>query len=261
MLFKDVVSAIEQTARPRSAASWDLSGLQTASSRDHVEHLAVFLDPAPAYIREALDRGADCTLSHHPLTLSPRLPDRLDNWREALSLLLCSDIPLYAAHTSLDVNMAGPAGWLGRELGLRNARILDPVQQTPDEILGYGEIGDLPKPLSLEELCGRVTELANISEAMLCGPEPKEPVRRIAWCGGSGGSLIDRAARAGAQVFITGDIKHHAAMDASITVIDVGHFSIEEKMMRIFADHLASVLPEMQVSFIEGKPPFRAFRA
>lgn len=261
MLFKDVVSAIEQTARPRAAASWDLSGLQTASSRDHVEHLAVFLDPAPAYIREALDLGADCMLSHHPLTLRPRLPDRLDNWHEALGLLLCSDIPLYAAHTSLDVNMAGPAGWLGRELGLRNGRILDPVLETPDEILGYGESGDLPMPLSLEELCHRVAELVHISEAILCGPDPGEPVRRVAWCGGSGGSLIDQAASSGAQVFITGDIKHHAAMDAPITVLDVGHFSIEEKMMRVFADHLKSVLPEMRVSFIAGKPPFRVFRA
>lgn len=120
MQLIEIINAIEKIAPLAAAASWDLSGLQVAAARQEAAVLAVCLDPTPSSISKALELGAECILSHHPLLLKPVLPARLDAYHEVLRLLLTADVPLYAAHTSLDVNARGPAGWLARELELRN---------------------------------------------------------------------------------------------------------------------------------------------
>lgn len=257
MLFENLVTVIEKTAPISAQANWDKSGTQVAASRANVFHLAVFLDATPRNVREALARGADCLLSHHPLALKPELPSRINAYHETLRLCLCANTPLYAAHTSLDVNLEGPSGWFGRALGLENARILEPV--APD--LGYGQVGDLPRPMPWTELWATISRLLKIEWASLAGA-PAGIMRRVAWCGGSGGSLLDMAADAGADLFVTGDIKYHAALEARLPVLDVGHHSLEEEMMRIFSSLLREELAEtgVEVTFIPSKSPFKMER-
>ncbi|MFW5836993.1 MAG: Nif3-like dinuclear metal center hexameric protein, partial [Desulfovibrionaceae bacterium] len=61
------------------------------------------------------------------------------------------------------------------------------------------------------------------------------------------------------DVFITGDIKYHQALEAQIPIIDVGHFCLEEEMMRRTAGLLQeSLAPHgLEVRFFEGSEPFR----
>ncbi len=255
MLVTDVVAAIENTANPALAAAWDKSGLQVASTRTEVFRMAVMLDATPRSIKAALAAGADFLLAHHPLALEPRLPDRLDAWRECLALLLAANLPLYAAHTSLDVNIPGPAGWLARALDLRNLQVLEHVGTEP--LRGYGACGDLPESEPAATCIDRIMELAGIREAQLCGPAPARRIERIAFCGGSGGSLMQLAAGLGANLYITGDIKYHTALDTPLPVLDVGHHSLEEKMMRHFALLLGEELPKMEIIFVPTSSPFR----
>lgn len=257
MLIADIVAAIEITAPPASQAPWDKSGLQAAAARKETDKMAVCLDPSPAAIAMALDSGAGFILSHHPLSLKPALPDRLDNWHECLKLLLGADVPLYAAHTSLDVNLAGPAGWLGRELGLNNAAPLEPCG--PDG-MGFGQAGDLPAALPAEDFLQLLLSMLCLDCAQLCGAPLPDRIGRVAYCGGSGASLLDAARQSGADIYITGDFKHHAALDAAglgLAVLDAGHHSLEEEMMRRFAADLQGRLPSLQVEFLESPAPFR----
>ena len=127
MHIAEIISIIEQMAPLQGAASWDVSGLQVAAHRTDATRLAVCLDPSPASVSAALELGAQCILSHHPLALKPSLPNRIDHYHEVLRLLLTNDVPLYAAHTSLDVNSDGPVSWLARELHLDNLAVLEPT--------------------------------------------------------------------------------------------------------------------------------------
>jgi putative NIF3 family GTP cyclohydrolase 1 type 2 len=89
-----------------------------------------------------------------------------------------------------------------------------------------------------------------------CGPKPAT-VRRVAYTTGSGASLIPAAFAAGADVFICGDVKHHAAMETPGLVLDVGHFILEEEMMRLFAQELQADLGrKAEVRFFAGRSPF-----
>ncbi len=257
MELAKIISVIEKTAPLSIAAGWDHSGMQVAAERTQIRHLALCLDPTPVSIGRALDLGADMVLSHHPLSLSPRFPDRLDNYHTVLRLLLRADVPLYASHTSLDANPDGPSGWLVRKLGLAGVSVLETTGVFHDSAgqereAGFGLAGRLPAPRTIAEILAA----AGVEHARLVGADPACRVERVAVCPGSGGSLAGLAAAAGAQLLVTGDLKYHDALDAPLPILDVGHFSLEERMMRLFSEELHEALPEIDVSFVPSTDPF-----
>lgn len=262
MQLTEIIDVIEKIAPPAAQASWDCSGLQVAAHRDTVSTLAVCLDPTPASVSAALQRGAQCIVSHHPLLLTPRLPRRLDAYHEVLRLLLREDVPLYACHTSLDVNTAGPAAWVAEELGLTRRAVIEPAAAQPapsgqDGLpLGYGLAGDLPAPMPPARVLQQLSRWIDLSTATLCGPQP-DTVRRIGYCTGSGSSLLEEARALGVEFYITGDVKYHTALDATICMADVGHHSLEEEMMRRMSRLLQQRLPGLTVFFVPSVSPLR----
>ncbi|MEA5088239.1 Nif3-like dinuclear metal center hexameric protein [Solidesulfovibrio sp.] len=330
MRVTDLLAAVEATADPGRAASWDRSGVQIAGTRETCDKLAVALDPTPGFVAEALTWGAQVLLVHHPLALSPRLPDRVDDYHRVLAMVLSSRAWLYAAHTSLDTAVDGPPAWLAEALGLTDRRVLEPAGKTPffaahwnvaapeaarnaletlpgvtlappapgrleavfpqrlsaracdavtaaspDAVLfsltelatpaetyGYGCVGALPEPVPFAALLGRLATLLPRSFFPMAGEEP-ETVATLAYCPGSGADMAGRAFAAGADVYLTGDLKYHQALAVppGKCVLDVGHFSLEEVMLRRFAEDLAATLGSKgpAVRFFPGNDPFSAY--
>lgn len=330
MRIQELIAVVERTADPRRAAAWDRSGVQIAGALEACDRLAVALDPTPDTVDAALAWGAQCVLTHHPLSLSPRLPDRIDDYHRVLAAVLGKGAWLYAAHTSLDVVTDGPAGWLADDLGLANRRILEPAGIVPHrqarwlapsgveaaraaldalpgvtalvlasgvleavfppgvqdlaertvaaacpeaslhslaELLspatpyGYGLVGDLPVPLSCDELVERLAGLLPRRHFIQAGDRPAT-VATLAYCPGSGADMAGRAFAAGADVYLTGDLKYHQALAVprGRLVLDVGHFSLEEVMMRRFAADLdaACGASGLAVRYFPGNDPFSA---
>lgn len=257
MKLCEIIDHIEKLAPPATAAPWDNSGMQVASVRDTVTHMAVMLDPTPAMVGKALDLGADFILSHHPLSMKARLPATLDDFHAVLRLLFSHDVALYSAHTSLDANLRGPAAWLAEAFSLAHRRSLEPADEhAPGEMLyGFGIAGDLPAPLSYAEFTARLASVLGKTTWRASGAKP-DVVSRLAYCPGSGESLIAAAAALGADVYITGDVKYHAALEAPIRVLDVGHFIVEHTMMRHCAAMLRASCAPAAVSFLEAADPF-----
>jgi len=142
--------------------------------------------------------------------------------------------------------------------------------ETPSVSVGFGQVGDLPKAMAFDDFAQLLEALlfknqpgmpATNGQAAVawaeCGPRPAT-VRRVAYCTGSGASLIPAAFAAGADVFICGDVKHHPAMETPGLVLDVGHFLLEEEMVRLLSLELQKDLGrEAEVRFFPGKSPFR----
>ena len=106
--------------------------------------------------------------------------------------------------------------------------------------IGLGRIGRLAEPCSLENFAARVKSALDCKALRLAGGEPKS-VAKVAVCGGSGASLIGEAARQGADVLVTGDVKYHEARLAEslgLALVDAGHFATE----RIVVPELAALV-------------------
>jgi dinuclear metal center YbgI/SA1388 family protein len=241
------------------AASWDNSGMQVAGRRNFIQKLVLCLDPSPSALRRAVELEAQLVITHHPLLLTPRLPSALDPFHEALSLLFRADVALYAAHTSLDAAMDGPASWLARELALQDIRVLAPCPNKTHPLQGFGCVGESPEPLSLDELFARLARHISMEGASLSGPPVDGAGRltRIAFCPGSGASLVQTAADAGADIFLTGYVKYPSALDAPLPLLDLGHHSLEEEMTRRFALALGERLSGAQAHFLPSANPIR----
>jgi putative NIF3 family GTP cyclohydrolase 1 type 2 len=87
--------------------------------------------------------------------------------------------------------------------------------------------------------------------------DPDRVVRRVAVCGGSGGSLLGAAARAGADVLVTSDLKHHSTSegvaDTGVAVVDAAHWATEWPWLQAAAQLLATTV-ETSVSTLVTDP-------
>lgn len=105
---------------------------------------------------------------------------------------------------------------------------------------GLGRIGNLAKEVMLGDFIQQVKQALSLQYVCAAGDLAKN-IRRVAVCGGSGASLIEIAAQAGADVLITGDVKYHEAQQAvslGIAVIDAGHFATEQPVIYAIEKYL-----------------------
>jgi dinuclear metal center YbgI/SA1388 family protein len=139
-------------------------------------------------------------------------------------------------------------------------RWLEMPTHGPYRQMGFGQIGNLPHPMTWAQ-CRHLLESLGLCCNRRIGQEP-EVVHRIAMCPGSGASLGPQAFAQGAQVFITGDIKYHDAQTLAPLglSLDVGHFILEEIMMRTWSETLREELSPhgVYVHFVPGHDPFWA---
>lgn len=259
MKYTNLITVIEEIAPLTTAASWDKSGIQVVSTRDDISHLAVCLDPTLDSIQKALTFGADMVLSHHPLTLVPRFLDTIDDYYNIVALLCSANVPLYTAHTSLDANLYGPASWLAEVLGLSECSVLEPVyvNDSLSTQYGLGRIGKFFSPVDSDKFLQLLQPWLVEVVPRIVGELPAQ-IHRVAFCPGSGASYMKHAADQHADVFITGDIKYHQAMESPLPIIDVGHFCLEEEMMHRMAQQLEPILLDVTVTFIAAQDPLRA---
>lgn len=135
-------------------------------------------------------------------------------------------------------------------------RVVSHELDLPMEPLGFGFVGDMPEPAPWEKFYEVLKRLLGGPPKALAGSVP-ETVSRVACCPGSGASLLGRVGKVGAQVYVTGDLKYHdaqAAREMGYLVVDVGHFVLEERMMRIFSEELRRKLTHgaVEVAFFPG---------
>jgi dinuclear metal center YbgI/SA1388 family protein len=112
------------------------------------------------------------------------------------------------------------------------------------ETLGLGRIGRLAEPLTLEEYAIRLRNVLSAPALRYVG-DPAARVSKVALCSGSGASLLRDAARSGADLLVTGDVKYHEARDAEdlgIAMIDAGHFPTEIIMVSEITERLGRAL-------------------
>jgi len=123
----DIIIEIEKIADPKYAYEWDNCGLCAGDKKSIVKKVLITLDITKDVVIEAINKGCQMIISHHPLIFKPVLTVNTDTYAgEVLSLLYKNNIALYCAHTSLDIAVNGVNEALCKKLQLKNVSLLAP---------------------------------------------------------------------------------------------------------------------------------------
>lgn len=245
----DVARAVDAIAPFGTQLDWDNSGLLVGDPAGEVTRVLVALDATPEVIEEAAGLEAQAIVTHHPVIF------------RGVKRLLAGDPPYEAAargiavvsaHTCYDMAEGGVNHALAAALGLRDCCPL--WEEHPGDPAGrtLGLAGELPCPMSREELAAWVEEALGLRPGYvrwLAGAGP-ESIRRVAVCGGAGADYLDNAKALGCAAYITGDVRHHeflAARQLGLLLMDAGHYATENIAMPQLAARLAEMLPEAEV--------------
>lgn len=257
MRCREILDKLE-TLSPRSfAEQWDNVGLLAGRYDKEVQTVMLALDATDSVVEEAVEKGADLLVTHHPLIFSARksVTDG-DFIGRRLVKLLQHDISYYAMHTNFDV--MGMADAAADEIGLLDRQVLDVTYEDDISREGIGRVGRMPVSMTLEE-CGAYVKRAFALESVKIFGEKDCQVSIAAVSPGSGKSVIGSAVSAGAQVLITGDIDHHEGIDAvaqGLTIIDAGHYGVEKIFVPYIEEYLRRECARLTVIRAQEKNPF-----
>ncbi|GAB4094420.1 Nif3-like dinuclear metal center hexameric protein [Flaviaesturariibacter terrae] len=114
--------------------------------------------------------------------------------------------------------------------------------------IGAGLIGELPAPLAPGAFLQLLKDAFGLSVVRHTAP-PDRPVRRVALCGGSGAFLIRAALAAGADAYVTADVKYHEFFDAEerMLLADIGHWESEQFTVDLLQELIAGKFPTFAV--------------
>lgn len=227
----DVVNVMNSHFPPSLAEGWDRVGLVAGDPADEVMKVGFAVDPCAAVVDEAIDRGAQMLITHHPLFLRGTSSVAADTPKGAwIQKLIRNGVALFAAHTNADSAANGSAVAFAELLKLRNTRPISPDDDDPE--LGLGRIGELELTMTVRELAERVKAMLPETPAgITIGGNPNQIVKTVAVTPGSGDSFLDVVKASGADVYITADLRHHPATDhlwaGGCALIGATHFASE----------------------------------
>lgn len=261
MNCKNIIDKLEEIAPTSFAEDWDNVGLLVGSKKKEVKKIMVALDATDAVIAEAIKEQADMLITHHPMIFSSmkRVNDEDFIGRRIISLIKY-DISYYAMHTNCDVCIMNDVA--ADKIELQSTAILEEIKEENGISMGIGKVGMLSNPITVQQLAKKVKEAFQISDVRVTGDLQKQ-VRCVAISTGAGKSMMKHALKKGAEVFITGDMDHHAvtdALDQGMQIIDAGHYGTEHFMVDYISAYLQEKFEEeIEVLKATEKNPFYVF--
>lgn len=216
-MLKQVVDVLEALYPLRYAESWDHPGLIVGDLSAPVRRIEFAADPTMEVVRQAVERGTDLLVCHHPLLFrSVHEVSGLGVHGDIVRRLSQAGCALWVGHTNADAAYRGTGMAAADLFGLVDQRPLVPIDDpTAVQPVGLGRVGSLPEPMTLETFARRVADVLPHTElgVQVCGPLDAT-VRTVAVLPGSGDSLFDEVRAAGVDVYVTSDLRHHPATDA-----------------------------------------------
>jgi len=233
----DLVGLVGEIAPYDLAEEWDNVGLLFGRRDRTVTRVLTALDLTPGVIAEARALGAQLIVTHHPMMMSARRRVTDDDLEGRMMLELAeSGIAHIAAHTNFDAAPGGVNDTLMALMGAVNVR-------------GEGvvRVGDLPQGTTLGALAERAEKKLHGCVRVYGGRE--KPVAVLGCCSGAGSSEIGEAKAMGADCFITGEVKHHLAleaMDSGVCLLEAGHYETENPACEVMANALQNACDRLK---------------
>lgn len=241
----DIYDIINAVAPFSSQLAFDNSGLLVGDGADEVSRALLCLDITPAVVEEAARMNANLIISHHPVIFDPL---KSLGSRDVPYLLAKNGIAALCCHTNLDLSpVCGVNVALAGRLGLRSVR--------GEDVFGEESVlfsGELERAMEPRAFAGLVRDRLEAGAVRLV--DGGRPVRKVFLCSGAGGGEVAHAACRGADAFVTGEMKHHEALEAArlgLSCVVAGHYETERPAVGFLGAYLRKRFPG--TGFLESK--------
>ncbi|MCR4919509.1 MAG: Nif3-like dinuclear metal center hexameric protein [Prevotella sp.] len=256
--LSQVLSALEHFAPLPLQEGWDNAGLQVGlTDGADVSGALLCLDVTEAIVDEAMRRGCNLIVSHHPLLFRGLKQLSLaDPVQRAVIKAVRSGIAVVSMHTNMD-NAPGGVNWMmARQLGLQQCRFFGPEKScvVPDgkpsqqrRVTGAaGVVGRLNEPMPATDFVRHVKQVFGVDRAQ-CNELLCRPIQTVALCGGAGDFLLPEAVQQQADAFVTGEMHYHQyfGYEQRLQICVIGHYQSEQYTAQLFAEILAQACPEL----------------
>lgn len=235
---RDIEALIQEAAPFETAESYDNVGAIVGRRDADVNTILVALDCTMDVVREAEKMNAELIVTHHPLLFHPR-KNLLEEDAEGriLCALVRAGISLIAAHTNLDQTEYSGSACCARLLGLENIR-----KETE-----YLFMGELKEPATANELQNAIGKALSFPVRLYGDGGIR--IHTLAIAGGADDGDWLQAQALGAQAMLTGEVRHHNALAASMSgfaFFDGGHYGTEAPLVPVLAEYLQKRIKGVQ---------------
>lgn len=259
--LRDVVSHLDVTLESARFRDYAPNGLQV-EGRAEVTRVITGVSASAALLEAAVEQRADLVIVHHGLVWGGGL-QRIDGpMARRMKLLLANDVSLAAYHLPLDAHPR-----LGNNAGLADAIGLAAERSGFGDVRGHalGLAAGWAKAMRDDGSLSRDEALARIGEGVCGGGAPRfvfpfgpERVRKVGLCTGAASDLLEDAARAGCDLFVTGELAERAgdlARELKITLVAAGHYATEIFGPMRIADEVCARFPSVKAEFLPMPSP------
>ena len=251
MKQSSILQILRQLAPEESALEGDPVGLLVDREAEKVQKIGVCLDATPDAVRRAAAAGVQMVIAHHPLIYRPLKRIGSDPVSVAVKTLVRHDIAFYAMHTNWDAAPNGINDTLAECLELQ-----DVVPLGTDGLTRLPRLGRLASPRPLPDFARFVEAALGCAETsalrVVC-TDARRMVSRVAVCGGAGAELAEVVQAAGADAYVTSDVRHHEFWEAEargLALLDAGHSATETPGMRALVRTLLGLLDGVEVVWV-----------
>lgn len=231
---------------------WDNSGLLVENSSGSCDTVVLSLDMTYHAVSEAACKWADLMISHHPVIFDPLKKITRDS---PVYRLIETDIAAICMHTNLDIAPGGTNGVILKKLTERFG--IESAPEPFEELGGGANLGwivELPEKMRKTDLARALKEIFGCEYVRMTA-NSRWFVKRVAFCSGSGGSMLGLAIEKGCDALITGDVKHDVWIDANnlgFILYDCGHFHTENPVLWELRRVLEEKFPLLDVEIAEN---------
>ena len=244
MTIRELYAALDARFPRSLSCDWDNDGISCAADLTApVSGIYIALDPTEDAVNAAAENGCNVLLTHHPMLFRGlKTVDGHDTGSRKVIRLIQNGVTAMAFHTRLDAADGGVNDALAARLGLTNVEPFGDDSNPAGKPIG--RVGDLPEAVDATTFAETVKKALNLPALVFAGCG--KPIRRVAVLGGSGDEDIVAAVAAGADTYVTGELRDHQLCDApygEINLVMAGHFHTEAPVLEVLAQVCREICP------------------
>jgi dinuclear metal center YbgI/SA1388 family protein len=260
----EVVNALERFAPLPLQAGYDNAGLQIGLTEAEVSGALLCLDVTEEIVEEAVRKGCNLIVSHHPLIFHKlaRIAGE-DYVQRTVMKAIENHVAIVSMHTNMDSARGGVNYKIAEKMRLADLRFFgdlqtaevpgtDGVQAAATVEGGEGVMGRLPEEMAADDFVLMLKREFNV-ECVMANELLRRPIRTVAVCGGAGAFLQEEAVRQGADAFVTGEMHYHEYFghEQEIQIAVIGHYQSEQYTNEVFREIIERECPGVKCCMTE----------